>query len=105
MTSVLKTVCSLLHNKLIFQKLPEIGDFFAVNRKKIIAESWSCVWLLFSGVLSYIGGVAAGVLGRGLGFGVLFRRSQKGQSSWSLGQKKKSGRFLVGGRHMCCPLL
>lgn len=45
MTSVLKTVCSLLHNKLIFQKLPEIGDFFAVNRKKIITESWSCVWL------------------------------------------------------------
>lgn len=60
---------------------------------------------LFSDMLSYIGGIAAGVLGRGLGF-VGSVQEETGRAVLLVpGKKGKSGRFLVWGRHMCCPLL
>lgn len=105
MTSVLKTVCSLLHNKLIFQKLPEIGDFFAVNRKKIITESWSCVWLFVFRRAVLYRRCSCRSVGKRAGVWGSVQEEPERAVLLVPGEKIKSGRFLVGGRHMCCPLL
>ena len=52
---------------------------------------------LFSDLLFHILSGAASVLGRGVGLGGLFRKGQRGQSSWSLGTKERVAGFLSGG--------
>ena len=90
-----RAVCSLLF---IFQIPSGIEDVFS-NRRKILAEDWAACMLLrdvaFFQTCCPIYIVWLQVCWKDRwGLGVLFRKDQRGQSSWSLGTKE-SGWFPV----------
>lgn len=58
---------------------------------------------LFSDMLSYIGGVAAGVLGRGLGFVGSVQEEPERAVLLVPGKKRKSGRFSYLGEAYVLP--